>query len=168
MEELLRKIPGVVETRSATPAAPSPAPTYDDVKTGTTGHAESVRIVFDPERLSYEELLDWFFRMHDPTTRNRQGNDVGTQYRSAIFSTTDEQREDRRRGEGEVDASGKWKRPVVTEIVPAGDFWQRRGLPPGLPARRTPAATPATTCGRWTSRRRSAGSGADPGRLTRG
>ena len=99
------------------------APTYEDVKTGSTGHAESVRIVFDPAKLSYAELLEkWFFRMHDPTTRNRQGNDVGTQYRSAIFVTTPEQRRIAEEVKARVDKSGKWRAPLVTEIVEAGPF----------------------------------------------
>ncbi|HLV66745.1 MAG TPA: peptide-methionine (S)-S-oxide reductase MsrA, partial [Polyangiaceae bacterium] len=93
------------------------------VRTGRTGHAESVRVVFDPAKLSYEELLEkWFFRMHDPTTKNRQGNDIGTQYRSAIFVTTPEQRRIAESVKRRVDESGKWPRPVVTEIVDAGPF----------------------------------------------
>jgi peptide methionine sulfoxide reductase msrA/msrB len=93
------------------------------VKTGRTGHAESVRIVFDPARVSFEELLEkWFFRMHDPTTKDRQGNDLGTQYRSAIFFTSDEQRQTAEKVKARVDASGKWGAPVVTEIVAAGAF----------------------------------------------
>ena len=88
---------------------------------GATGHAESVRIVFDPKKLSYADLLEnWFFRMHDPTTPNRQGNDVGTQYRSAIFVTSPEQRRVAEEVKARVDKSGKWKRPIVTEIVEAG------------------------------------------------
>jgi peptide methionine sulfoxide reductase msrA/msrB len=79
--------------------------------------------VFDPSRLSYEDLLGWFFRMHDPTTANRQGNDTGTQYRSAIFYLDDEQKRVAEQVKAGVDASGKWKRPIVTEIVPAGQFW---------------------------------------------
>ena len=82
-----------------------------------------MRIVFDPERLPYEQLLAWFFRMHDPTTKDRQGNDVGSQYRSAIFTTTEEQQRIAEEVVARVDASGKWKRPVTTEIAPAGAFW---------------------------------------------
>jgi methionine-S-sulfoxide reductase len=93
------------------------------VSSGETGHAESVRVVFDPKVISYESLLEkWFFRMHDPTTPNRQGNDVGTQYRSAIFYLSDEQRRVAEAVKARVNASGKWKRPVVTEITPAGEF----------------------------------------------
>ncbi|XXY06131.1 bifunctional methionine sulfoxide reductase B/A protein [Sorangium sp. So ce185] len=123
MEELLRKIPGVLETEVGYTGGRTKDPTYRDVKTGDTGHAESVRIVFDPAKVSYAELLEkWFFRMHDPTTRNRQGNDVGTQYRSAIFVTTPEQRRVAEEVKARVDRSGKWRAPVVTEIVEAGAF----------------------------------------------
>jgi peptide methionine sulfoxide reductase msrA/msrB len=123
MEELLREIPGVLETDVGYTGGSLGSPTYEDVKTGRTGHAEAVRVVFDPKRLSYADLLEhWFFRMHDPTTKDRQGNDVGTQYRSAIFYTSPAQRETAERIKGKVDASGKWKRPVVTQIVEAGAF----------------------------------------------
>ena len=123
MEEILRGIPGVVETIVGYTGGTTPNATYEDVHTGKTGHAESVRIVFDPDRLSYEDLLGWFFRMHDPTTPNRQGNDVGTQYRSAIFYENDEQRRVAEKVKASVEASGKWKRPITTEIVAATEFW---------------------------------------------
>jgi peptide methionine sulfoxide reductase msrA/msrB len=123
MEEILRGIPGVVETIVGYTGGTTPNATYEDVHTGRTGHAESVRIVFDPDKLSYEDLLGWFFRMHDPTTPNRQGNDVGTQYRSAIFYENDEQRQIAEKVKARVDASGKWKRPITTEIVAATEFW---------------------------------------------
>ncbi|OJH37960.1 peptide-methionine (S)-S-oxide reductase [Cystobacter ferrugineus] len=125
MEDLLREIPGVIETEVGYTGGSKlfSRPTYDDVHTGRTGHAEAVRVVFNPKLLTYEALLEkWFFRMHDPTTLNRQGNDVGTQYRSAIFYLSDEQRRVAEKVRARVDASGKWKRPVVTEISPAGDF----------------------------------------------
>jgi len=106
MEEILRGIPGVLST---------------DV--GYTAKAESVRVLFDPKKLSYEDLLEkWYFRMHDPTTPNRQGNDVGSQYRSAIFVTSPEQRATAEKVKTRVDRSGKWKRPVVTEIADATEF----------------------------------------------
>lgn len=122
MEDILRKIPGVVETAVGYTGGTVPNATYEKVKTGATGHAESIRIVFDPKVLSYRELLGYFFRMHDPTTLNRQGNDVGTQYRSAIFYHDEEQRKVAEEVKASVDRSGKWKRPVVTEIVPAEPF----------------------------------------------
>jgi peptide methionine sulfoxide reductase msrA/msrB len=123
MEDLLRKIPGVLETEVGYAGGATSSPTYRDVRTGTTGHAESVRIVFDPRKLSYADLLEkWFFKMHDPTTKNRQGNDVGTQYRSAIFVTSPEQRAVAEQVRERLDASGKWGRPIVTEIIDAGPF----------------------------------------------
>ena len=123
MEDILRKIPGVVQTEVGYTGGTTTRPTYEDVHTGSTGHAESVRIVFDPGKLSYENLLEkWFFRMHDPTTKDRQGNDVGTQYRSAIFYTSEEQRVTAERVKQRVDASGKWKSPIVTVIAKAGPF----------------------------------------------
>ena len=123
MEEILRGIPGVVETDVGYAGGNTKDPRYTDVKTGKTGHAEAVRVVFDPQKLSYEKLLvDWFFRMHDPTTKNRQGNDVGTQYRSAIFFTSPEQKTVAEAVKAKVDASKKWPDPVVTEVVAAGPF----------------------------------------------
>jgi peptide methionine sulfoxide reductase msrA/msrB len=89
----------------------------------TTGHAEAVQVVFDPTILSYEQFLDFFFRMHDPTTLNRQENDVGDQYRSAIFYTSDAQKATAEKVKAQVDKSGKWPRPVVTEITKAGVFY---------------------------------------------
>ncbi len=123
MEEILRSIPGVVSTEVGYSGGVSKDPDYDDVHTGQTGHAESVRVVFDEKILRYEDLLEkWFFRMHDPTTKNRQGNDVGTQYRSAIFVNSPEQRRIAERVKKRVDESGKWSDPVVTEITDAGPF----------------------------------------------
>jgi len=123
MEELLREIPGVVETEVGYTGGQTPSPTYEDVKTGRTGHAEAVRITFDPKKLSYADLLEsWFFRMHDPTTPDRQGNDRGTQYRSAIFVTSPEQQKTAEEIKARVEASGKWKCPLVTQVVAAGEF----------------------------------------------
>ncbi|HMV69988.1 MAG TPA: bifunctional methionine sulfoxide reductase B/A protein [Myxococcota bacterium] len=125
MQDILRDIPGVLETEVGYAGGASASPSYETVKTGRTGHAESVRIVFDPAVLSFADLLErWFFRMHDPTTLNRQGNDIGTQYRSAIFTTTPEQAAVAREVIARVDASGRWRRPVVTEVAPAGP-WTR-------------------------------------------
>jgi methionine-S-sulfoxide reductase len=124
MQEILRKIPGVVSTRVGYTGGSLQRPKYEDTHDGKSGHAESVEILFDPFKLSYEELLEkWFFRMHDPTTLNRQGNDVGTQYRSAIFVHSDAQRRTAERVKERVNNSGKWKRPVITEIVSASTFW---------------------------------------------
>jgi len=123
MEEILRKIPGVLETTVGYSGGTVANPTYHQVCTGRTGHAEAIRVVFDPAKLSYEALLGYFFRMHDPTTLNRQHNDVGTQYRSAIFYTTDEQKHAAERVKAQVEKSGKWKRPVVTAISKAGEFY---------------------------------------------
>jgi peptide methionine sulfoxide reductase msrA/msrB len=123
MEDILRKIPGVLETQAGYTGGTSARPTYEDVHTGRTGHAEAVRVTFDPSKLSYGDLLEnWFFRMHDPTTKNRQGNDIGTQYRSAIFVTSPEQRKVAEAVKARVAASGKWKAPIVTEIADAGPF----------------------------------------------
>jgi peptide methionine sulfoxide reductase msrA/msrB len=123
MEEILRKIPGVVQTEVGYSGGSTASPTYETVHTGVTGHAESVRIVFDPSVLSYSDLLEkWFFRMHDPTTRNRQGNDRGTQYRSAIFYTSAEQQKTALAVIQRVNASKKWKDPIVTEVSAAGPF----------------------------------------------
>jgi peptide methionine sulfoxide reductase msrA/msrB len=123
MEELLRKIPGVLETEVGYTGGTTPNPTYEDVHTGRTGHAEAVKIVFNPKQISYEDLLEkWFFRMHDPTTKNRQGNDLGSQYRSAIFFTSPQQKEIAETVKKRVDASHKWRAPIVTEIVQAGTF----------------------------------------------
>jgi peptide methionine sulfoxide reductase msrA/msrB len=123
MEELLRKIPGVIATEVGYVGGSTSEPEYEDVHTGTTGHAEAVRVAFEPAVLSYEELLEkWYFRMHDPTTKNRQGNDVGSQYRSAIFFTSAEQQATALRVKQRVDESGKWRVPLVTEIVAAGPF----------------------------------------------
>src|SRR5579859_4264729 len=123
MEDILRKIPGVVSTTVGYTGGTLANPKYPQVKTGTTGHAEAIEIVFDPGKLGYEEILRVFFKMHDPTTQNRQGNDLGSQYRSAIFFHSPAQREAADRVKSEVEQSGKWKRPIVTEIVAAGPFY---------------------------------------------
>lgn len=123
MEELLRKMPGIVSTVVGYTGGTLANPNYELVKTGATGHAESIEIKFDPKKTSYEEILRFFFRIHDPTTKNRQGNDVGTQYRSAIFVHDETQRKVAEKVKGEVDASGKWPKPILTEIVKAGPFY---------------------------------------------
>lgn len=123
MEDILRDIPGVLETDVGYTGGKVPNATYPDVTGGKSGHAEAVQIRFDPKRISYEELLGYYFRMHDPTTRNRQGNDRGTQYRSAIFVHDEAQRKIADRVRAEVEASGKWSAPVVTQITSAGSFY---------------------------------------------
>lgn len=123
MEEILRKIPGVVQTHVGYTGGHKKAPRYEDLKGGGSGHAEAVKVVFDPAKIGFEQLLaKWFFRMHDPTTKNRQGNDVGSQYRSAIFYTSLQQRDVALAVKKRVDSSGKWSGPVVTEVAPAQTF----------------------------------------------
>jgi peptide methionine sulfoxide reductase msrA/msrB len=123
VEELIRKLPGVLATEVGYTGGKIPNPTYERISTGFTGHAESVRIEFDPRVVSYADVLRYFFRLHDPTTPNRQGNDRGTQYRSAIFVSSPEQRQTAEEVVREVNASGKWNTPVVTEIVAAGEWY---------------------------------------------
>jgi methionine-S-sulfoxide reductase len=122
VEELVRKLPGVVDTTVGYAGGTLDNPRYEDVKKGRTGHAESLQIVFDPSKISYDEILDFFFRLHDPTTANRQGNDVGTQYRSAIFYHDDAQRDAAQRAIQR--AQPKWSRPIVTEVVPFTNFYE--------------------------------------------
>lgn len=124
MQELIRQQPGVISTRVGYAGGTLPSPGYEDVRTGKTGYAEAVEVRFDPKATSYESILRFFFRMHDPTTMDRQGNDVGSQYRSAIFTCGEGQRETAQRVRAEVDAGGKWQRPLVTVIVPAGPFYE--------------------------------------------
>jgi methionine-S-sulfoxide reductase len=122
MEDLIRKKPGIVETTVGYTGGFVENPTYEKVKKGNTGHAEAIQVKFDPKKLTYAELLKYFFRLHDPTTKNQQGNDKGTQYRSAIFYHTPEQKKIAETVKAEVQNSHKWKNPVVTEIVPATKF----------------------------------------------
>lgn len=123
MEEIIRKIPGVTKTSVGYSGGTTADPTYEEVCTGASGHAESIEVVFDSSRLSYEMLLDYFFRMHDPTTLNRQHNDVGTQYRSAIFYTSEAQKKTAETVKTKWDKSGEFKRPITTEITAAGKFY---------------------------------------------
>ncbi|HEY2774710.1 MAG TPA: bifunctional methionine sulfoxide reductase B/A protein [Candidatus Binatia bacterium] len=120
VQELIRQLPGVVTSEVGYTGGSVSNATYEN----HTGHAEAVRIKFDPAKLSYADLLHYFFRLHDPTTMNRQGNDVGTSYRSAIFYLDDRQKEIAERVKQDVDKSGKWKSPVMTEISPAGQWWR--------------------------------------------
>jgi methionine-S-sulfoxide reductase len=121
-EEFFRKTPGVVETRVGYTGGSAPA-SYEEVSTGTTGHAESVEIQFDPKVVSYRDLLVLFFKMHDPTTLDQQGNDKGTQYRSAIFTHSAEQQKVAEALKKQIDQSGVWKKPLTTEIVKAKKFY---------------------------------------------
>lgn len=124
VEEILRAVPGVLDTDVGYTGGWLENPRYDDTHDSKSGHAESVRITFDPSVLSYETLLeDWFFKLHDPTTRNRQGNDVGTQYRSAVFPQSPEQEATATRVIARVNASGQWRRPVTTSVEPAATWY---------------------------------------------
>lgn len=124
VEELIRVLPGVISTDVGYTGGQTADPKYPEVKTGTTGHAEAIEIRFDSSKLKFEDLLLYFFRLHDPTTLNRQGNDIGSQYRSAIFYTTEAQRETAERVIQQVVASGKWPRPITTEVTPATTFYR--------------------------------------------
>ncbi|GAB3309755.1 peptide-methionine (S)-S-oxide reductase MsrA [Luteimonas notoginsengisoli] len=120
VQELLRRMDGVVSTRVGYSGGDVANATYRNHGT----HAEAVEIVFDPEKTSYRTLLEFFFQIHDPSTKDRQGNDRGTSYRSAIFFTTPEQERVARDTIADVDASGLWPGKAVTEVAPAGDFWE--------------------------------------------
>lgn len=120
MQDLIRKLPGVVSTRVGYSGGDVPNATYRNHGT----HAEAIEIIFDPAKTSYRRILEYFFQIHDPTTRNRQGNDIGTSYRSAIFYTNDEQKRVAEETIADVEASGLWGRKVVTEVEPAGEFWE--------------------------------------------
>ncbi|MDP4131451.1 MAG: peptide-methionine (S)-S-oxide reductase MsrA [Bacteroidota bacterium] len=119
VEELIRNYPGVISTVVGYTGGDVPRATYRNHGT----HAEAIEIVFDPSRLSYRKLLEFFFQIHDPTTRNRQGNDKGTSYRSAIFYLDEAQKATAIKLIGEMNASDKWPGAIVTEVVPASDFW---------------------------------------------
>lgn len=122
MEDLFSKLEGVISTEVGYTGGELEAPSYEKVKTGGTGHAESVQVVFDPARITYEAILEYFFRIHDPTTPDRQINDVGTQYRSAIFYHTAAQKEAALKA---VEKARKnWKKELVTQVVPFSKFWK--------------------------------------------
>lgn len=123
VEELFRNEKGILETQVGYTGGKTLSPTYNDVKKGSTGHAEAVQILFDPRLTSYENILTLFFKLHDPTTINQQGNDRGTQYRSAIFYRDEAQKNVAEKVKKKVDGSGAWKKPVVTEIVKYNQFW---------------------------------------------
>ena len=119
VEELLRALPGLISTVVGYTGGDVKNATYRNHGT----HAEGIEVVFDPSKLSYRKLLEFFFQIHDPTTRNRQGNDVGMSYRSAIFYLSEEQKATAKELIAEMTASKVWPGPIVTEVVPAGDFW---------------------------------------------
>jgi len=124
VEDLLSKTKGVKSTQVGYTGGQLPNPTYEEVCTDKTGHAESVEVEYNPDEISYKELLDIFWNNHNPTTLNRQGPDVGIQYRSAIFYHNDEQKEIAEKSKQNIDKSGKFENPVVTEIVPAPSFYK--------------------------------------------
>jgi peptide-methionine (S)-S-oxide reductase len=123
VEVAFRNVPGVVDAKVGYLGGTLANPTYEDVCTGETGHAEVVQVEFDPSRVTFDQLLDVFWSSHNPTTRNRQGPDWGTQYRSAIFYHSDEQRRVAEASRDRWNASGKFGRPIVTEITAASEFY---------------------------------------------
>lgn len=123
VEDRFRKTPGVLDAISGYMGGHTGNPTYRAVCAGDTGHAETVEVHYDPERIAYGELLDLFFDMHNPTTRNRQGPDIGSQYRSAVFVQDDDEEQAARSRIEELDRSGRWPNPVVTEVNRGGTFW---------------------------------------------
>ncbi|WP_420138839.1 peptide-methionine (S)-S-oxide reductase MsrA [Sphingomonas sp.] len=120
VQDLIRKLPGVLSTRVGYSGGDVPNATYRNHGT----HAEAIEIIFDPQEISFRQLLEFFFQIHDPSTVNRQGNDIGMSYRSAIFYTTPEQKAVAQDTIADVDASGLWPGKVVTEVAPVGDFWE--------------------------------------------
>ncbi|PRZ17083.1 peptide-methionine (S)-S-oxide reductase [Laceyella sediminis] len=124
VEETFRKLPGVLNTAVGYMGGTKENPTYEEVCTDKTGHAEVVQVEFDPEQITYADLLDVFWNNHNPTTLNRQGPDVGTQYRSVIFYHDETQKELAEASKQELDRSGRFKNPIVTQVEPATTFWR--------------------------------------------
>lgn len=120
MQDLIRRMPGVLATRVGYTGGDVPNATYRNHGT----HAEAIELTFDPSKLSYRQILEFFFQIHDPSTKNRQGNDIGASYRSAIYYTSDTQKKVAEDTIADVDASGIWPGKVATELAPAGDFWE--------------------------------------------
>ncbi|MFL6086407.1 MAG: peptide-methionine (S)-S-oxide reductase MsrA [Mycobacterium sp.] len=120
MQDLIRRLPGVEATRVGYTGGENDHPSYRN----HPGHAEAIEITYDPNKTDYRSLLEFFFQIHDPTTKNRQGNDIGTSYRSAIFYLDDDQKRIACNTIADIDASGRWPAPVVTEVTPASDFWE--------------------------------------------
>lgn len=139
VEEAFRQVPGVLETAVGYMGGTLNNPTYEDVCTDATGHAEVVQLTYDPDKVNYEQLLKIFWGLHDPTTLNRQGPDIGTQYRSGVYFHTPAQEQQAKALKTKLNSDGHFKRPIVTEIEPAATFWraeeyhqkyfQKRGLP---------------------------------------
>ena len=128
MQDLIRRRPGVVSTRVGYSGGSEPNATYDLLKQGRSLHAETIEIIFDPAVTSYRELLEWFFQIHDPTTVDRQGNDRGASYRSAIFYASEAQKAVALDTIADVTASGLWPGAVVTEVAPVGEFWEAEAV----------------------------------------
>jgi methionine-S-sulfoxide reductase len=128
MEEILRTAPGVLDIEAGYTGGWLENPKYDDTHDSKSGHAEAIKVIYDPTKISFATILDdWFFRMHDPTTKDRQGNDVGTQYRSAIFYTNPEQKKIAEEAKERANKSGRWKNPVVTSLEPFTKWWPAEG-----------------------------------------
>lgn len=123
VQELIRNLPGVIKTQVGYTGGETQNPVYDTVKTGSTGHAEAIEIEFDSHKITYEEILEFFFIMHNPTTLNQQGNDKGSQYRSEIFYHSEEQKEQAYKVIQKVESSKKWGNPIVTKVTSVGQFY---------------------------------------------
>jgi peptide-methionine (S)-S-oxide reductase len=124
IEDAFRKIPGVIDAISGYAGGHTENPTYEEVGNGTTGHAESVQVIYDPQKVTYDDLLKTFWANHNPTTKNRQGPDIGEQYRSVIFYTSPEQKKAAEASKNDLSKSGTYHQPIVTEVVPAGPFYK--------------------------------------------
>ncbi|HWX30568.1 MAG TPA: peptide-methionine (S)-S-oxide reductase MsrA [Steroidobacteraceae bacterium] len=124
IESAFRQLEGVIDAVSGYAGGTVDQPTYRAVCSGKTGHAEAVQVEYDPSQVSYEQLLDLFWQIHDPTTLNRQGPDIGTQYRSVIFYSDDNERSAAEKSKQRLETSGKFRRPIVTQIVPATNFYR--------------------------------------------
>ena len=123
VEEVFRHLPGVTDTKVGYMGGNTKNPTYREVCTNTTGHAETVKVIFDPDKISYQSLLETFWKNHDPTTLNRQGPDIGSQYRSVIFTTNSMQEKEAKDSKNRLEQAGRFTNPIVTEIIPAPEFW---------------------------------------------
>lgn len=124
VEEMFRNMPGVIDTAAGYMGGSKEHPTYEDVCSHKTGHVEVVEVGYDPEKITYETLLNAFWQSHDPTTPNQQGPDYGSQYRSVIFFYNDDQKAQAEKSKNELTTGGKWGNPIVTEILPAKEFWR--------------------------------------------